>query len=166
MLQTTVQIKGTVNGKPQSCTFVQDAGPAEIFRNRTPEEMFRQGTASPKEADVCNVELEINVQRPLAPGFVSGFVTNDLQQAIREAFELDKATEGELLLEFLPDKPEELIAMMVQALLEKDRDKAYALAALLEIIARQFLGKDGEGAGAQLVDLAGEIMQQIREKMA
>lgn len=162
LLQTTVQIKGVLDGIEQTCTFSHDQGPEAIFRGRTAREVFLQSVSNPGCSNIQDKDLKIhiNVRRDCAFGF-AGFTENNVQNAIKKARELEAKCDDDLLEQGMPD-PEALFISAVKALSKGDEATAYALADTFEFFAERTLGfENGKGTGKLFVAAAAKMAEEI-----
>lgn len=141
-LQTTVQIKGIIDGEERICQFVHDEGPDAVFRGRTAREVFLQSVPNPGCKDIQEKELQvyIEVQRKCSFG-IALFAENDPQEASVKARELAAKSEDDLLDMVIPD-PSALFASAVKKLIEGDVEGAKALSYTFETFANLVLGPE------------------------
>jgi hypothetical protein len=165
-IQTTVEIKGVLDGKEKNFYFVNDAGLEEIFRGTTPRELFLRTVSNPECFDIQEEDLMLNihVRRECSFG-VAGFQALDvdaeyIQEAIEKARRLKDKSERELfieMLEALPDlpEPEALEKVAVNFLCDGNKELAFATADFFERVIMEMVGeKEGKGSGAVLITVA------------
>ena len=162
-LQTTVELKGVLGNKGQTCHFTSDAGPEGIFRGRTARELFLQSVPNPGCENIAekDVQISIEVRRECSFGF-AGFTANDVESALKEAHKLQAKSDADLLAEGMPD-PLELFSAAVKELLEGKKERAEALANTFEFFAKAALGREqGQGTRKQFLDAAETLAAEIR----
>lgn len=162
-LQTTVEIKGVLGDKTQTCHFTSDAGPEGIFRGRTARELFLQSVPNPGCENIAekDVQISIEVRRECSFGF-AGFTENDVERALKEARELQAKSDADLFKEGLPD-PDDLFVTAVQKLLEGDKGAVSALANTFEFFAKATMGAEmGRDSGKLFLKAAAKMAAEIK----
>ena len=166
-IQTTVQLEGMINGKKQIAVIVRDEGPEIIFQGKTVRELFLLNIPNPGCHDIKDEEIQIHMDVKRECNFgLAGFqyAGNNVQDALEHARKLQAKSDEDLLKEGMPD-PEALFASAVKALMERDKETAFALADFFEKTANIVLGRrNGKDTGKMFISaavkIAGEVMME------
>lgn len=166
-VKTCVEIKGILGGKEKKFYFVNDAGLEDIFRGRTPRELFLQNISNPGCFDIQEKDLRLNihVQRQCSFG-VAGIQALDvdadfIQEATEKARTLEKKSERQLFAEILDalphlPEPEALKKIAIDFLCEGNKELAFATADFFEKVIMEQVGEFGKGSGKILLAVAAE----------
>ncbi|KLU62294.1 hypothetical protein CEB3_c13380 [Peptococcaceae bacterium CEB3] len=158
-LQTSVQIKGILDGKEQTCLFEHDEGPDAIFRGRSAREVFLQSVPNSGCTNIRDEDIQVQIQctRKCPFGF-AGFIESDPKEASRRARQLLAKSDADLAEEGTPD-PMDLLAAAVKAVQDQDREKVVALGQTFEFFARMSLGEEE-------AQNSGDIFVLVAEQLA